>query len=63
MRNTILIFREVKSLKLKNWGAFIVPSPWFLPIMVRIKRSDEKSIVLVTAKRKKLLSVLNAKSP
>ena len=50
-------------LQAKEWGAFIVPSPWFYQIMVRIKRSDEKSIVLVTAKRKKLLSVLNTKSP
>ncbi len=45
----------------KKWGAFIVPNPWFLPIMIKLKINDGRKIVLVTSKRKKLLSILQEK--
>lgn len=48
--------------KTEGWGAFIIPNPWFLPIMIKIKTKDGKKILLTTFKRKKILSLLNNKS-
>ena len=47
--------------KAKKWGAFIIPNPWFLPIMIKVITVDGKKIVLTTSKRRKILSLLNDK--
>lgn len=48
--------------KVKGWGAFIVPNPWFIPTMIKIKLKNGKKVILVTfSERKKILSILKNK--
>lgn len=46
----------------KKWGAFIIPNPYFIPNMVKIRFSNGSKIILYTgAERKKIMLYLNRK--
>ena len=47
----------------KKWGAFLIPNPWFLPIMIKLKLNNGKKNCLSDIAPKKAIVNTSRKSP